>query len=345
MIAAALAVSGIAAYVWVLSTLPTVRGEPLLPAASLHLAVAWLGLVLLCVAAARREAVRRWFAAALVLLTALDLLGAYALLGGVVYNDAPPPPPTAPTLPLLDLGAPGFARTANGHGNRNLYALRPAFGSYTAMTNPVRTLWEKDPLLIRGVVGPRRLWFADTAPTVPSSTEAFLAFQRRVHEVNGLVVLRHTRADLLGGAPGAPSSGDLAAIATAPAGLPLVGEVERYHANDLALRVTCPRAGFLLLTDRWSRSWTATVNGQPAPVNGGDFLFRLVPVVAGDNLLAMTFQPPAWLFPLLTLSWATLALVGVVSVWRALARRRKISPAVVPGIRPALLEEVAGVAP
>ena len=328
------------AYAWVLSTLPSVRGEPLLPVASLHLALAWVGLAAVSLAAVRRAGMRRWLPGALTTLTVVDLVGSFALMFSVVYRpvDAPPAPRPAPAGELLDLGLAGFARAANAHANRNLYAQQPALQSYTAMTNPIRTRWEQDGLLVGKAVGPQRVWFAENAPTVPPTPAAFGAFQRRAHEVNGMVILRHSRADLLRDpATLPPDDAALAAIAAAAPAVPVGGHVIRYRADDLALRVNCPQAGFLLLTDRWSRSWTARVNGQPVPVDGGDFLFRLIPVKAGENLVEMRFEPP-WVFPLLALSWTTLLAVAVGSVWQIIRRRNKIPVPIVYGTRPALLE-------
>ncbi len=333
----------VAAYVWVMSVLPSVRGEPLLPVASLHLAVAWVGLTAVCLAAARREGALRWLPGALVFLAVLDLVGAFTLTFSVVYRPfaAPLVAMPAPTGSLLDLGSAGFARAINAHSNRNLYAQQPAFLSYSAMKSPIRSCWEQDGLLVGKAVGPQRVWFAETAPTVPPTLAAFAAFQRRAHEVDGLIVLRHARADLLRDPATLPPDGDgLAAIANAMPAVPVGGHVVRYRANDLALSVTCPRAGFLLLTDRWSRSWTARVNGQPVPVDGGDFLFRLVPVAAGENLIEMGFQPP-WVFLLLALSWATLAVVAAGGVRQYVRRRKTIPVPVVPFTRCSLSEPAA----
>lgn len=315
----------VAAFVGILATLPIDYMADTVPAAGLHLTVTWIGLALLCLTAVRWPRVRRRLPVALALLTAVDLLGAFALTGSMVFEWASPPP-AAPTHPLLELGAPGFARAANAHGNRNLYDLRPAFVSYTAMTNPVRSQWEKDPLLLAKIVGPQRVWFADQAPVVAPTTANYTAFASRVHALQQMVILRHDRADLLRAPADLRPDGGLAAIAAALPAEPVGGHVRSYRANALALSITCPRAGFLLLTDRWSRSWTASVNGRRVPLDGGDFLFRLVPVVAGENLVEMKFQPP-WVFPLLTLSWTVLLAVGGGSV-RQVRRRRQVSPVV-----------------
>jgi uncharacterized membrane protein YfhO len=88
--------------------------------------------------------------------------------------------------------------------------------------------------------------------------------------------------------------------------------VKSYRPTSLTLIVEAPDRGWLLVTDSWSAGWSATVNGQPAAVWGGNFIFRAVPVRAGTN--AIEFQFTAFGFPwLLGLSWGTLAVVAVLS--------------------------------
>jgi hypothetical protein len=102
--------------------------------------------------------------------------------------------------------------------------------------------------------------------------------------------------------------------------------VQCYRADDLSLKVTCPTDGWLLITDRWSRSWRGTVNGVEVPIDGGNFFFRLVPVRAGVNVVAMEFRP-FLLWPLLAVSWGTLLAVAVAAALRALRRRLVRVPA------------------
>ena len=55
---------------------------------------------------------------------------------------------------------------------------------------------------------------------------------------------------------------------------------------------------------------SARVNGQPAEVFGGDFIFRAVRVRAGKNRIQFDYRPAGW--PILPIiSWGTLALVFV----------------------------------
>ena len=95
----------------------------------------------------------------------------------------------------------------------------------------------------------------------------------------------------------------------------------RYTPNHMDLSVTCPDAGWLLVTDRWAHGWRAVVNGQPAELFGGNFIFRAVRVKSGKNRIDFSYRPFG--FPvLLVLSWGTLAAVFVGAPlfrWRAKA--------------------------
>ena len=154
------------------------------------------------------------------------------------------------------------------------------------MLNANLTDWIEDPLLCKGLA-------KDAAVVVrppkrrrsPSTREAFAAFRQRVHEAGGLVLVRHERNALIGPAavtaPLPPGARD--AIRRAPLVEPVAYKVRCYRPDDLALSVICPRAGYLLVTERWTRSWEASVNGHEVSVEGGDFLFRLVPVKAGEK--------------------------------------------------------------
>lgn len=84
----------------------------------------------------------------------------------------------------------------------------------------------------------------------------------------------------------------------------------------------CPRAGWILVTDRWARSWRATVDGAEVPVLGGDFLFRAVRVHAGVNHVRFRYEPSSYLL-LTAISWSTLAVVAVASGADSLRRRRR----------------------
>jgi uncharacterized membrane protein YfhO len=81
----------------------------------------------------------------------------------------------------------------------------------------------------------------------------------------------------------------------------------------LAFSISAPDDGWLLVTDRWARGWEATVNGLPAEVLGGDFLFRAIHISAGNDIVSFEYRPE-FLKPMLTLSWGTLAVVLALSL-------------------------------
>jgi len=101
--------------------------------------------------------------------------------------------------------------------------------------------------------------------------------------------------------------------------------VVKYDPDELIFRVDCETEGWLLLTDRWARSWQAEINGAQAAVYGGNFIFRAVRVSSGRNEIKFTYRPAGspWL---LILSWSTLMLVAASSFyfnlpWRNFLRR------------------------
>ena len=47
----------------------------------------------------------------------------------------------------------------------------------------------------------------------------------------------------------------------------------RYDNRELAFDVTCPRDGWLLVTDRWAPSWRVLVNDRPSKVWIGNLVF------------------------------------------------------------------------
>ena len=316
------AVSGVAAFLWISNILTDALEKEVPPTAPLHLALSWVGLLAVCAAAARKQEFRRFLPGALVALTVVDMTLAYGYTGHAAHDDKPSTVAAGPVRPLDELGTQGWARALAVPDNDNLYTREPMFVAYTAMRNHIQEDWGLDRLLRRDVIGAQRVWFATGAPTVPGTQEAYAAFKERAHALNAMPVVRQERNSLMH--PGAGlSAADRAAIAAAPAAQPVASRVLAYHANDLALSVNCPSDGFLLVTDRWSRSWRATVNGLAVPVDGGDFLFRLVAVKAGENLVTMRFDV-GWMYPLIALSWGTLGVVLAGSV-RAWVLTRKVS--------------------
>lgn len=340
-VAAGGAALGVASYAWTSARLTDLLADWVPETAPLHLGLAWVGTLVICLLAVWKERCRRFLPAALAALTVADLAVAFQYSAPVAFEVKPSMTSPGPAGPLDDLGATGWNRLPRFPDNYNLYDRRPSFSSYTAMRNFIQEDWAQRTGLRPFVSGAQRVWFVvGTVPTVPPSVAAYDAFRKRGEGLGTLPVVRHERSDLLGltlaNAPLPPET--LAAIAAAPAVQPAAAEVVAYHANDLTLRVNAPADGSLLVTERWARSWETTVNGQPVTTAGGDFLFRLVPVRAGENVVAMRYRV-GWWYALIALSWTTLAAVALCA-WRGRARR-EVPPAPPVGALPARLKPAA----
>lgn len=88
------------------------------------------------------------------------------------------------------------------------------------------------------------------------------------------------------------SQGDLparAALLPQPAFTP--AEVEQAGPGRLRVRVQAARPGWLVLSEVWYRGWHARVDGRPAPVRRANWIFRAVPVDAGEHIVELWFAP------------------------------------------------------
>ena len=172
--------------------------------------------------------------------------------------------------------------------------------------------------------GRDRIWFSPSAAEVPRTDSAVAIFIRAARAAGAPVIVVHRRTDMLKPvAPGAGNAVGQAAlemrVRAQPAARRVAAELLVYTPNELALAVTVPEPGWLLVTDRWARGWRATVNGRPEDVSGAAFVYRAVPVGAGRNTVRFTYRSSA--FPwLVVVSWGTLAIVLLASVapsdWR-----------------------------
>lgn len=99
----------------------------------------------------------------------------------------------------------------------------------------------------------------------------------------------------------------IAAIKQLAAAASVSVKVRSYRPDELRFEATLPEKGWLLITDRWSRGWHATVNGRPTDVFAANFIFRAVAVEAGSNDVHFTYTAVG--FPLFViLSWSTIFL-------------------------------------
>lgn len=167
-----------------------------------------------------------------------------------------------------------------------------------------------------------RIWFSAEAVEVARTDAEFRAFNDRVHAAGALPAVIHSRETMLNRA--AQVSATQPASVGAPIASRIIVKLVRYFPNELQFSVDCPSDGWLFVTDRWSRSWRATVDGVETPVLGGAFIFRAVRVHRGANLVQFDFKPMG--MPLmLIVSWSTLAAVALGSIFLAWKQARVVS--------------------
>jgi hypothetical protein len=95
--------------------------------------------------------------------------------------------------------------------------------------------------------------------------------------------------------------------------------VERANAAEYRIAMGQGR-GYLLVADSWSPAWTATIDGEPAPILRADLAFRAVALPEGDHVVRFDYRPWSWQWGLpllsmgaaLTLLWWLLSLFGVL---------------------------------
>jgi len=61
--------------------------------------------------------------------------------------------------------------------------------------------------------------------------------------------------------------------------------------DDIEIKASMSRPGFLLLLDTWFPGWVATVNGVEKPVLRADYNFRAVELPAGDSVVRFSYRP------------------------------------------------------
>ena len=67
-----------------------------------------------------------------------------------------------------------------------------------------------------------------------------------------------------------------------------------YSDTRVSLAVSAPQAAYLILADAWHPGWRATVNGEPAPIQRANLIFRALPLPAGDSSVVFSFEPGLW---------------------------------------------------
>ncbi|MCB0047199.1 MAG: YfhO family protein [Caldilineaceae bacterium] len=93
-------------------------------------------------------------------------------------------------------------------------------------------------------------------------------------------------------------------------------EIITYRPERVEVRTRSDAAGLLVLTDTYYPGWQATVDGQAAPVLPANYLFRGVPLPAGEHTVILRYQPTGWLTGLLLAGLGMLLTVALFWVAR-----------------------------
>lgn len=86
-------------------------------------------------------------------------------------------------------------------------------------------------------------------------------------------------------------SGEFASVIFPEPPSPSKALITRYANTEIEIAVDATQAGFVVLNDVWHPWWTATIDGEPAPILKANVLFRAVQVPAGNHVLRFSFKP------------------------------------------------------
>jgi hypothetical protein len=155
---------------------------------------------------------------------------------------------------------------------------------------------------------PRSFWVGG-ATIVANHDAALDTITRPEFDPARTVVLEANEA---GGLPAGTSNGPVAAI--------LVSD----GPNTVVAQIAAPAPGYLVLADTYYPGWQAFVDGRPAPVLHGDWVFRAVPVGAGQHQVEFRFRPLSLIVGGIVsgLAWLAAIATAVAGVIAGVRRRQ-----------------------
>ena len=288
-----------------------------------HAIVFWGGLLCLAFILLRLTSAEKFLPLALVVFALFDGLAAIHFTRGTLFNLGPRAKFPFPLDSSVALGPARFGRAiGSGRVNANFYFKIPTLKNYAPFRNRFHEWIVADPSLQVLALGKRRVWFAADAPEVSPTKEVFAHFVRRWAELEAPLLLRHPRAEMLDPTP--PTPEEFAAIEQTAAATLADCTVTDYQPNRLVLETNAPSDGWLMVSDRWSRSWHALVNGIEQPVSGANFIFRAVPVTRGNNRVEFSFQPVG-MPGLVIFSWSILGVIAALTLVRRVSASREMN--------------------
>lgn len=268
----------------------------------------------------------------LVPLAALDYMTSYQLSSRLMFDVDRRYIPSLLVRHSPSLELATWEREAGTRGNMSTVTVtrRPALIAHTTMKNGYLRPFATCAPLRQMAVGDQRVWFCANPPQRPATPQTFAGLVHFAQYSGQPLLVLHSPESMQSPAPPAQfalaeEDVSLASGAGDPAlqqgvAHPIPAMLLEYRPQVLRFAVECPEDGWLMVTDRWSAGWRATVNGRAAEVWGADLLFRAVQVGKGQNEIVFTYQP-AMRYPLLVLSWATLGAVGLATLAAAVHGR------------------------
>ena len=297
------------------------------PYALMHVLLVWSSATAMLFLAWRSRVSPKTCAAALVALAAYDAASTLEISRSTMSDGAALPAWNAMQTQhssSLNVTAGGWTRTffppaavEDTRNNRNVALKTATFDSRVPLKNVFFTKYLDDPLLNRTALGTDRIWFSDRPVWLAPTDANFDAFARASHALGSPMLILHRPNDM----PKPPAElsrepvADLASLEASPALAPAHVDLVVYEPATLEFRYRADRDGWLLVTDRWSVSWRASVNGRDEPVLGGNFVFRAVAVTRGDNDIRFLYDPRGYFF-WVGLSWMTVAIGVAWLSWR-----------------------------
>ncbi len=98
-------------------------------------------------------------------------------------------------------------------------------------------------------------------------------------------------------------------------------DIVSFKPAHVVLKTTMKSPGILLMTDYRDMGWTATVDGQPATIQTGNYLMRAVVLPSGDHQVVFRYSGQTAMWWLTWGIWSAIAVGLVASVVRWLKRR------------------------
>ena len=101
---------------------------------------------------------------------------------------------------------------------------------------------------------------------------------------------------------------------------PSTASVTEYEANRMEVETSTDAAGLLVMSEVYYPGWNAYVDGERVEVERANFLFRAVPVPAGEHTVELRYESRSLRAGILISFLTTLALAGLSAVRLAIRR-------------------------